>query len=205
MQYTKYLTSVEMRYKEYNVNRVLEKCLQLFWAKGFRGCSINDIVEETGVNRFSLYHEFQDKEGLLYDSLRIYRERYAEPKFEILKGAGSPKEILQAFFRSFLKPEEEQQGCYIIHIGTELADTDLKIKEFINAYLSEIEGLIHEMLKRHMELEEDAAFYARHLIGLFCTSMSFCLILSEQQKEYHIANGLNLILNKRTNHATNAK
>ena len=54
-----------MRYKEYNVNRVLEKSIQLFWKNGFRGCSVKEIVEVIGVNRFSLYHEFADKSGIL--------------------------------------------------------------------------------------------------------------------------------------------
>ena len=77
-----------MRYKEYNVNKVLEQSTNIFWTKGFKACSINDIVEETGVNRFSLYHEFQDKNGILYESLKLYRERHASVKLEALKKDG---------------------------------------------------------------------------------------------------------------------
>ena len=58
-----------MRYKEYNPNSVLEKSIPLFWEHGFGGCAIKEIVEATGVNRFSLYQEFEDKEGILYLSL----------------------------------------------------------------------------------------------------------------------------------------
>ena len=46
-----------MRYKEYNVNSVLEKSIKLFWENGFRGTSLNEIVKVTGVNRFSLHDE----------------------------------------------------------------------------------------------------------------------------------------------------
>ena len=62
-----------MRYKEFNRNSVLEKCIPLFWKNGFRACAISDIVEETGVNRFSLYEEFENKEGILYAALELYR------------------------------------------------------------------------------------------------------------------------------------
>ena len=185
-----------MRYKEYNVNRVLEKCIKLFWSKGFRGCSINEIVSKTGVNRFSLYHEFEDKEGILYNSLALYKERYANPKFEILKKKGNIKDILYEFYMSFLKLTNEQQGCYFIHIGTELADFDSKIKHIVQEYLNEIENSIKNMLEQNGDsLASD--FLSRHLIGLFCTSMSFCLILSEEQRDYHIKNGINLILNQK--------
>ncbi len=88
-----------------------------------------------------------------------------------------------------------------MHIGTELADSDLKIKELIGEYVSEIESLINAMLVRNGQPVSDAAFYARHLTGLFCTAMSFCLILPEDQKKYHITNGINIIFNKKLNHA----
>lgn len=60
-----------MRYKEYNRNKVLEQSLAVFWQKGFNGCSVNELVEITGVNRFSLYSEFENKEGILYASLNL--------------------------------------------------------------------------------------------------------------------------------------
>ena len=193
-----------MRYKEYNINRVLEKVIPIFWSNGFGGCSIKDIVEEVGVNRFSLYHEFGNKEGILYSSLQLFRERYGEPKFEILKQNGKPKEILHAFFLSFLNSQEDQQGCYFIHIGTELADSDSEIKELVKGYLEDIERLFENLLERHGYIKSEAAFSARHLIGLYCTSMSFCLIHTEQQKLYHISNGISVILNK-NQHATSIK
>lgn len=73
-----------MRYKEYNTNNVLEKSIKLFWENGFRGCSINEIVQTTGVNRFSLYHEFENKEGILYASLHLYKKRYCQEKLDLL-------------------------------------------------------------------------------------------------------------------------
>lgn len=191
-----------MRYKEYNVNRVLEKCIQLFWKNGFRGCSVKDIVEETGVNRFSLYHEFDDKNGILYAALQLYQERYCQDKFDILKEEGEPKHVLAKFYSSFLKQENLHLGCFFIHIGTELADTDEKIKMLVKSYLEDIETLISNLLKRNNATTENADLCARHLTGFFCTIMSFSLIHSEEEREHRIAYGIDLILTKNTSHAT---
>ncbi len=190
-----------MRYKEYNVNRVLEKCIQLFWVNGFRGCSVKDIVEVTGVNRFSLYHEFVDKNGILYNALQLYRERYCEDKFNILKETGQPNELLTKFYLSFLAEENIHPGCFFIHIGTELADTDERIKILVKSYLDEIEGLIYQLLKQDASTKH-AKFYARHLTGLFCTSMSFCLIHTKEERLQYISNGIDVILNKYNSYAT---
>lgn len=191
-----------MRYKEYNKNKVLEKCIPLFWNKGFNGTSVNEIVEATGVNRFSLYHEFENKEGILYNVLKLYKERYSQTKFKLLQKDAELEAILLEFFLSFLQNEDAFQGCFYIHIGTELADNDLEIKALIKEYLSDLENLFIDCLQKFSHTKEHASFYARHLIGLFCTSMSFCLIHTEQQKVDYIQNGINVILNKKVDYAT---
>jgi len=186
-----------MRYKEYNTNSVLEKCIPIFWEKGFRATSINEIVGVTGVNRFSLYHEFQNKEGILYNALKLYQKRYGMSKFDILKKEGDLATVLQEFYLSFLQSKEKYQGCFYIHIGTELADEDPEIKSLIRNYLAALEFALIERLIKEAKTKNNPKFYARHLVGLFCTSMSFCLIHSEKQKQYHIANGIKVILNKK--------
>lgn len=189
-----------MRYKEFNRNNVLEKCIPLFWATGFRACAISDIVEETGVNRFSLYEEFDNKEGILYAALELYKERYAQINFDILKKEGNPHEILFQFFNSFLNGKQ-QDGCFIMHVGTELADNDEKVKAFLKNYMDELEQLFTQLMDNNSETKLDSAFYARNLVGLFCTSISFCLIHSVEERERHIKNGIQVILNKKLSYA----
>ena len=182
-----------MRYKEYNVNRVLEKSIPLFWNKGFNGCSINEIVEDTGVNRFSLYHEFTNKEGILYQSLKLYRDRYTKDQLSILKSDGRLVSILKEFYLSFLSESRPILGCYIIHIGTELADSDKEVNRFVDSFLEEIKNLFVSLLVRNDYEKKDADVRARHLLGLYCTSMSFCLIHTPDEREKYIQNGIKVI------------
>ncbi len=156
-----------MRYKEYNANSVLEKSIKLFWENGFRGCSINNIVSVTGVNRFSLYHEFENKEGILYASLNLYRERHCHEKLDLLKKEGSLSDILKEFYLSFIDERNAIPGCYFIHIATELADTDKEIKTLVDTYLSEVEQLFNALLQREGISAESSTLLARHLLGLY--------------------------------------
>lgn len=185
-----------MRYKEYNVNRVLERSMLLFWGKGFNGCSIRELVDLTGVNRFSLYHEFENKEGILYHSLNLYRSRYCDENLAILEKQGDLETVIKEFYLSFLNEDRPMPGCYFIHIGTELADTDRRVKESMNEYLSEVRSrFIHLLCERGMGTSE-SEFLAKHLVGLYITAMSFCLIHSEKEREAYISNGINLIISK---------
>lgn len=191
-----------MRYKEFNRNRVLEICLSLFWQHGSGGVAISDIVEATNVNRFSLYEEFQNKEGILQAVIDLYRERYSAAKLELLRGSGPSLEVLRDFYLSFLNPNYKYEGCFIIHIGTELADTDPVVKAKLKDYLNEIEGLISDLLILDKDLAPYHESYAKHLVGLFCTSMSFCLIHSEKERLEHITNSIKVITDKNRRHAT---
>ena len=185
-----------MRYKEYNVNRVLEQSIDLFWQKGYNGCSINDIVEKTGVNRFSLYHEFENKEGILYRSLNLYRERYSKEKLHLLNSDGKLTETIKNYYLAYLEDQKSPVGgCYIIHLGTELADTDINVKNCVTEYLNEIQNLFQKLLLRHNYEENEAALKSRHLLGLFCTTMSFCLIHTPEEREEYALNGIKVILN----------
>ena len=185
---------VYMRYKEYNPNKVLEKAIELFWKNGVSGCSINDLVEYTGVNRFSLYNEFDNKQGILYASFDLYRERFCKSKFSILDKDGELIQVIIEFFMSFLEDERVVPGCYIIHVGTELADSDALVKENLKSYLNEIETLFSTLLIKHGHSEVKSNFLSKHLLGLYCTAMSFCLIHTREEQEKYLLNGIQLIL-----------
>lgn len=188
-----------MRYKEYNVNKVLEQSIALFWKKGVNGCSVNDLVEATNVNRFSLYHEFDNKQGILYATIDLYRQRYCDKRFALLKKDGDIVEVLIDFYKSFLDEKQEVPGCYMIHIGTELADTDQRVKVALEAYLTEIQNLMNSLLLINGFKARESQLISRHLLGLFCTAMSFCLIFPPEEQKKYLLNSIHLILSK---HAT---
>ena len=63
------------RPKGYERDAVLERAMGLFWKKGFEGAHLAEIVELTGLNRFSLYKEFGGKEGLFREALNLYLDQ----------------------------------------------------------------------------------------------------------------------------------
>ncbi|NQU51822.1 MAG: TetR/AcrR family transcriptional regulator [Bacteroidetes bacterium] len=194
-----------MRYKEFNSNRVLEKCITLFWNKGFGACSINDIVQTTGVNRFSLYNEFNNKEGILYAALELYRNRYLNEKLSPNLNKKSLQEELVAIFTKFLKDEDSHPpGCFTIQIATELADRNERIKEFLDNYINKLEANFLQTLEKFKPGNPQNQFYSIHLTGLFCSSMCYCVIQTYEERISQISTGINVILNKKTEYATHA-
>ena len=191
-----------MRYKEFNPNQVLEKCIPLFWSKGFGLCPISEIVEVTGVNRFSLYEEFDNKEGILYAALDLYNERYASKNLNILSEGDGSQETITNFFKSYLTGNERHPpGCFIIQMATELADSNEQVRQILDAFLDTLNEGFQRVLVSNNYSQENAAFYARHLSGLFCTSISFCLIHTYEERLKYVENGINVIFQKSIDHA----
>lgn len=192
-----------MRYKEFNTNKVLENCIPLFWTNGFGSCSINDIVKKTNVNRFSLYHEFQNKEGLLENALELYKDRYSKHQINLLQENDSIQNVLTSFFMSYMEDSDHHPpGCFIIHIATELADNNTMVKNVLDDYIGFIESQLKTTLNSHKETEENSVFLAKHLTGLFCTLTCFCVIHSFEERRSLVENGINILLKKNKIHGT---
>src|SRR5262249_38606558 len=64
------------RPKEFDRDAVLDRAVELFWAKGYEATSLGDLVESLGVGKQSLYDTFGDKHALYLAALDRYCEKY---------------------------------------------------------------------------------------------------------------------------------
>ncbi|WP_431211456.1 TetR/AcrR family transcriptional regulator [Puia sp. P3] len=63
------------RTKSFNQEDMLDKAKDLFWRKGYNGTPPQDIIDETGLSRSSLYDTYGDKHSLFIKTLQRYRDR----------------------------------------------------------------------------------------------------------------------------------
>jgi AcrR family transcriptional regulator len=183
-----------MRYKEFNNNKVLEDCITLFWENSFNGTPISTIVTHTHVNRYSLYNEFENKQGILYESLKLYKERYSNQYIKKLDSDGGLIETLKTFFSAYLYKKTHQSGCFIIYIASELGDNNEVINSFLKTYLAEIESKFIQLLRANNHSEERSEIIASNLILLFCNSMCFCYIQDVKERQRFVDLNLDIIL-----------
>jgi AcrR family transcriptional regulator len=66
------------RHREFDVEKVLDSALCVFWRKGYEGTSYADLTEAAGIERPALYSAFGNKEALFRKALDRYSERYLD-------------------------------------------------------------------------------------------------------------------------------
>jgi len=72
------------RPREFDTDVALEKARDIFWASGYNGTSIGDLVEALALKRGSIYAAFGDKRQLYLAAVELYWRRYEETLQEAL-------------------------------------------------------------------------------------------------------------------------
>jgi AcrR family transcriptional regulator len=101
------------RPKTYDREEVLRRAMNLFWAKGYEGTHLQELVQVAGINRFSLYNEFGGKEGLFREAVQVYLDDIADLG-EILAREPLGIENILEMFRAESR-ERFHHGCFALN------------------------------------------------------------------------------------------
>ena len=63
------------RPREFDMNKALERAMELFWRQGYEGTSLSDLTRDLGLTRPSLYAAVESKEALFLQALDLYEAR----------------------------------------------------------------------------------------------------------------------------------
>ncbi len=141
----------------------LQQAMMLFWRKGYKATSMQDLVEELGINRFSLYNTFGDKQAMFLRAI----ERYEEQVFGRLLHALQPPEDglrrLEAYFDSLsrgLRGQYQVGGCFLQNAMLEGGVCDPKVVERIRLVFLRLRGALADVIEGAKGLGEISASYS---------------------------------------------
>jgi TetR/AcrR family transcriptional regulator, transcriptional repressor for nem operon len=158
--------------KHFDQTAVLGTVVQLFWRQGLATTGIQDVVDETGVNRSSLYATFGGKQELYLAALDRYLEEHALPGFARLAGDPRGLPAVTQFFNQLIRArctgERARWGCLMVnaHAGPESTDPDVRRRldhhhKRLRAALRDALGTAHRLGQLHAGVNIDAT--AGHL------------------------------------------
>ena len=129
--------------------QIITTATRLFLSQGYNQTGINQIIEEAGIAKASLYYHFPSKEDLGVAYLQRRAETWYRGLEEFLKGAQDPRERLVRVFeyRAVYLEQSDFAGCSYTRILSELPQRGTKLnnqavanKERQRTYFQELVG-----------------------------------------------------------------
>lgn len=138
------------RKKKYNEAEVLEKAMSLFWSNGYETTSTRMLEKEMGINQFSIYASFGNKEGLFVECVKLYKQKIKSIT-NILEESKDPITGIKQYFYDFIEfsgKNDIPKGCLITNTINEFGtDKETVITNDAISFTQHIRSLFYNNLR----------------------------------------------------------
>ena len=164
--------------KSFEVTDAIDKAMHVFWAKGYVGTSIADLLAATGIKRSSLYNAFGGKRELFVKALLKYDRENRRATLNSLEALEDPLKVIRTFFEGLIEEtcaDTEKKGCLLVNTALEIPNHDQEVQIIVRAGFRDIEAFFQrqiELGQARSEISEslDPTETARGLVA-FVTSI----------------------------------
>jgi len=128
---------------------ILNTSARLFYKQGYRNTGINEIIEEAGIAKTTLYEYFRSKEDLMLVYIEEYGMETIQAMIRAIENADTPKGKMIGVFE-YLEDQFRQNQCYgcsFLSMVYEIPDEPAEIKRKIKFQKDIIRGLFTEILR----------------------------------------------------------
>ena len=164
------------RSKEFNEEEALDKAMEIFWKQGYEKTSIQDLVDQMGIHRRSLYDTFGDKHSLFVQTLERYESLIAaQIRKQITEEMTTVESIRKIFELAIYSDNASPKGCLMVNTAVELSLLDNEVSQRIQSAFKQTENLIADLLirgqargevARSFDIGELARYIHNALIGV---------------------------------------
>lgn len=150
----------------------MDRATQIFWAKGYDGATVDDLVAGTGVSRPSLYATFGDKEALFMRCLEHYAGRAVLYAAQALSAAPTIQDAISGFLQLTVEGATcpaNPSGCLMSCVLPSVEDP--KVQDFSARAAAHLAQIIEQRLQEAVaagELPPDfpCSPRSRHILGM---------------------------------------
>jgi AcrR family transcriptional regulator len=142
------------RPREFDVDRALHQSMEVFWTKGFKSTSFEDLTQTTRVKKQSLYGVFDDKRSLFLKALALYRKQIIAVLEELVSQDDmSPIKKLEAIRDVTLCQCDEtiRRGCLMVNSAMEFGTDDKEVKREVEMMFAEVEQILEKVIRNGQE------------------------------------------------------
>jgi AcrR family transcriptional regulator len=147
--------------------RILEAVDELFYKDGARAIGVDAVAKHAGVNKMSLYRQFESKDSLLL----LYLERRAQRSWDnieasLAKQPDAPRLKLLQFFSDVIVRAQQPgyRGCAFINIASEFSDRDHPSRKLVADHKQKVLAKLQDLATEAGATDPQALAYGLALL-----------------------------------------
>lgn len=149
------MRSEEMTKGELTRQTIIAKAAPLFNQLGYAGCSIQDVMRVTGLEKGGLYRHFASKEELAAEVFRYSAQRVLGARLEGLEEIEGSTEKLRLFIDRFVEMQSMiPGGCPVMNTAIEADDGSPALRKLVQQAVRQWKESIASIVRTGIEQGE---------------------------------------------------
>jgi TetR/AcrR family transcriptional regulator, transcriptional repressor for nem operon len=133
--------------------RIIAEAAPLFNQRGFAGCSMQDVLDATGLEKGGLYRHFASKEELAVEAFRYALANSIRTRTENLEQIeGAVKQLQHLIWRFVESPSVMPGGCPLMNTAIDSDDGNPMLRQLalegIQAWKGRLARIVEEGIER---------------------------------------------------------
>jgi TetR/AcrR family transcriptional repressor of nem operon len=155
---------------QFEADTAIDKAVDLFWRKGFAATTPQELADELGIGKGSLYNTFKSKQNLYTTALRRYSGNRVSALTDDLGTPGPVRPRLRTAMGTLAGVGVHRRGCFAVNAIGELAGTDVAATEIAGELFDRIVAVFGTAVDRgqrsgELDSRRDPADVARTLLA----------------------------------------
>jgi AcrR family transcriptional regulator len=141
------------RPRAFSEEHALDAAMQVFSEKGYEGASLSDLTSAMGINRFSLYASFGNKEALYVKAIERFSAAVAQ-HIEAILAQGTARDGIQRLLLDSVAKFTATEGpglCFVTQAPLNESDVSDSTRQCVAQRRGGIEQALRKRLARAVE------------------------------------------------------
>jgi len=110
--------------------RIIAEAAPIFNRRGFAGCSLQELMDATGLEKGGIYRHFESKEELAVEAFRYAVAQSVKLRIDHLETIPNAVDKLRAMVRRFVEtPSAVEGGCPLMNTAIDADDGSAALRE----------------------------------------------------------------------------
>jgi AcrR family transcriptional regulator len=124
------------RPREFDRGEALKRVQAVFWAHGYEGASMADLVQATGLASARLYAAFGSKEALFREAIELYEQQEGGFADRALAEEPTARRGLERMLRDAVDvyTDPQPRGCMVVSAATNCSRANSRVRDWLEQH-----------------------------------------------------------------------